>query len=855
MRTSYFLTVSTLLTALVAAGCIPSASGTDKDLVDPLFEATAGAKALALGDMNNDGLIDVVSISSESQPVQIHLRNPLTGIFDTYSIAGGAPLAQLADVELADLNGDGKLDIIVLVSDTAFVPPKDVAKVGAVVMLIQGPDPREPADWIQVPGPGVPPPSNLSLASNDTGATDMVVADFDGLNGPDIVVLSNETDARRVRLFANPGPAEAADPTAWQSTVIEQDASDLGKAALVDLDRDGDLDIVMSVPAAKSFNLRWLQNPKTQLVADNSKLTPTFVPDTIDPRFLATAGAKAAAIGDINGDGFTDIASISDESQPVQIHLHDSATGTFDTISIAGGSPLALTQDIALADFNGDGKLDIAVLVNDTGYAVPSAWEEDKIAAVVILLQGSDPRNPSDWVQVDSNAAYAANPPCALDPPGTSTCDMFMLSGTVGATDMEVADFDNDGLPDIAVICNRRDKDDNPVRKFVYLLASPGAAAADPANWHRTIIAADAVDFARLATADLDEDGNNDLVLTMPRGKSFNISWLRNTDNGTKWYREFLAQQQNGGDFITAGDIDGDGHVDVAAASLADSLVQWFYNPGPDNLAPGEAQVPWDVYNIGAVTGGNISQVQLVDLDGDGKLDCFVTAGSAGTGFRPQADVQHTWDPFLIFTADPPATIGQVAFYDFDGDGKIDFVAPFNRQGLLNDQFVLYRSLAASLWHRRLVGQQQGGANYITLGDIDGDGNVDVAAASADLMTVQWFQNPGPTRLLPTAPQVPWDVLNLGLIAGGAINQVQLVDLDGDHLLDCFLTADGTAFEFYRGADVQESWTGSAMFKTDPKGQIGPVGFLDVNGNGLPDILAPVDRDGLTQDQIVIFGR
>ena len=339
MRSSYCLTVSALLAALVAAGCAPLA--TEKDLVDPLFEATAGAKALALGDINNDGLIDVASISSESQPVQVHLRNPLTGKFDTYSIAGGAPLAQLADVELADLNGDGKLDIIVLVSDTGFVAPQNVAKVGAVVMLIQGADPREPADWTQVPGPGVPPPSNLSLASNDTGAADMVVADFDGLNGPDIVVLSNESDARRVRLFANPGPAEAADPTAWQSTVIEQDASDLGKAGAVDLDRDGDLDIVMSVPAAKSFNLRWLQNPKTQLAADNANPPPTFVPDTIDPRFLATAGAKAAAIGDINGDGFTDIASISDESQPVQIHLYNPATGTFETVSIAGGAPLA----------------------------------------------------------------------------------------------------------------------------------------------------------------------------------------------------------------------------------------------------------------------------------------------------------------------------------------------------------------------------------------------------------------------------------------------------------------------------------------------------------------------------------
>ncbi|HON65522.1 MAG TPA: VCBS repeat-containing protein, partial [Phycisphaerae bacterium] len=82
-------------------------------LVDPLYESTAGAKAVAVGDINNDGVMDFASISSESQRVQIHLQDPLIGTFDTIAIAGGAPITRPTAIELADLNGDGKLDVIV----------------------------------------------------------------------------------------------------------------------------------------------------------------------------------------------------------------------------------------------------------------------------------------------------------------------------------------------------------------------------------------------------------------------------------------------------------------------------------------------------------------------------------------------------------------------------------------------------------------------------------------------------------------------------------------------------------------------------------------------------------------------
>ena len=421
------------------------------------------------------------------------------------------------------------------------------------------------------------------------------------------------------------------------------------------------------------------------------QVAETVYKGLVDPLFESTAGAKAVALGDIDNDGLMDVVSISSESQPVQIHLRNAATGAFDLISIAGGGPLAIMEDVALADFNGDGKLDIAVLVHDTGLVVPDDWQEDKIAALVLLIQGADPRNPADWTQVDSYRAYGQKPLCALEPPGASSCDMFMLSGIVGATDMEVGDFTNDGLPDVMVICNRRDKPQDPVTKFVYLFANPGAAlAADDAQWHRQVVAADAPDFARLGSADLDKDGSLDAILTMPTGKSFNISWLRNVANGTFWERVFLAQHQNGGNVIAGGDIDGDGHVDVAAGSAELLSVQWFRNPGPAWLQASSPQIPWEVYNLAQISGAKIDQVQLADLNGDGRLDCFLTAEGTAFAFYRGSDVEQAWTGSAMFLADPPGTIGRVGFLEVNNAGLIDIIAPVDRAGVSQDQIVIF---------------------------------------------------------------------------------------------------------------------------------------------------------------------
>lgn len=912
------ITAATIALGLaVSAGCgllailEPPPPVADASQVDPVLEATAGAKAVVIGDINLDGWDDLVSIHDESQPVQLHLFNPTNSTYGFETIAGLGPIGRARRVILADLNIDGLLDIVLLIGDTGITETQNSQEQGAIVLLLQETNPATPQEWTQVDGfsncfndntcgedtPG----RDLLFESTDAGLVDVAVADFTNDGFPDLAVTSNESEVNFVYLIVNPGAGLITNPDAWRRSILEGIAPGISELESADLDCDGKVDLIVGAPESETLNIHWLRNT---IDLNNSgggggsqdDPFPRFKSDQVDPLLEATAGAAAVYMGDINGDGITDAVTVSDESQPVQLHLRRSNVldDGFDTVSIAGGGPIGRPNDVELADINNDGRMDIVVLVNDTGfvpaeqplYCDDSADFPDKQGALVFLLQGDDPVDPNEWTQVDATNRVSDTINCRAVAPIYLTdngCHLFFGTNETGVTDMVVDDFNNDGLPDVALISNEPDEE-NCSTKFVFLFENPGVNnVIDPAEWVKEPIDSDVIDYQRLDKDDVDNDGDVDVISTTPEIKTFTLRWLRNPTNGDNddWGRVFIGQQEGGGDFVDIGDVDGDGNDDIGVASIDESLVQWFRHPGQSLVALGAQQVPWNVFNIGLVT-GEINQIRLVDLDGDDLLDAFVSASGSAFGYRRGDDVQDFWTGFDILTATGEAVIGRVGFMEVNGDDLVDFIAPINRPGLINDEFLIFQSTteaadpndpaadnpAADIlpWARFQLGQQDGGADFIQVGDINRDGAPDVVAASIRDGLVQWFRNPG-CGGVQTPIGGPWNVFTILEFSDDLrfnddepvgeieINQMQLADLNADSLPDVFVAGNGVAFELRRLADVHDIWGWAPLFVTAQTTVIGTPAINDIDGDGRTDVITPLDREGLTNDQIVIFRR
>ena len=413
----------------------------------------------------------------------------------------------------------------------------------------------------------------------------------------------------------------------------------------------------------------------------NTIPAPTFTSQAIDPLLEATAGAKVVVVADMDGDGLDDLVSGSDESQPIQLHMRTGAEVAYDTFSIAGGGPISEMSDLEVRDFDGDGNLDVAVLVRDTGF-VPVDGASVR-GAVVLLFAPDDPRDQLGWTSTTINATFVL--------PGDGP----------GFTAFAVTDLNGDNLADVVLASN--EVDDNDVIRMFF---NPGGGnARDGAQWAESTVptTADVNVVTDLAVADLDLDGDMDIVATFPTSATFNIRWLVNPleESGAAavaaggWERRIVGQQSErdpdnqGGDAIALGDIDGDGDIDVAVAFASLQLVQWFENPGEPFIA--EQTFPWRVFNLGQlVEGVTINQLQLVDLNLDGTLDAFVTASGNIVGFQRGDDVQNFWSGFSILATDPVANIGRIAFSDLNFDGRVDLVAPLDRPGVTNDSFLIF---------------------------------------------------------------------------------------------------------------------------------------------------------------------
>jgi len=364
-------------------------------------------------------------------------------------------------------------------------------------------------------------------------------------------------------------------------------------AVAVDIDRDGDLDVVTvaSLEAAGDA-LAILVNIGGAQGAEEG----AFVEETASRLRLGGAGdgttnGLSLAAGDVDGDGFPDLVVGSDDNVGGSLNrantlLRNAGDGTFDAIpSFPGGA--GETQSICLADLDADGDLDL-LCGNGVDRAFPEANE-------LFVNQGG--------AQAGVAGTFVAAP----------------FDAAIGETDAIVAaDFDEDGALDLFVARDGRNR----------LLRGDGALGFADASASLPPLEDNS---AEAVVADFDRDGHADVLVVNVGDASYVLF-----GDGAGGFARSVLPATSPTAFLkldgAAGDLDGDGDADVVLAihSLGDDpgLTTLLNRGGLQGGTAGTFE--WAPAVLDGVARRIVAtDVVIADLDRDGDADVWAASNGA----------------------------------------------------------------------------------------------------------------------------------------------------------------------------------------------------------------------------------
>lgn len=280
-----------------------------------------------------------------------------------------------------------------------------------------------------------------------------------------------------------------------------------------------------------------------------------------------------------------------------------------------------------------------------------------------------------------------------------------------------------------------------------------------------------------ISIADIDGDGDMDIVSTaryVPGWTTYGvISWHENLGQGN-FTTHTIAENVTGAYYAKAGDMDGDGDLDIVACTNH-GVLGWFKNTnGQGNFS---TALP--------IASGlqTISSIDIADADGDGDNDILITSWQLNqfmrAGILKNTNGQGTFSAFQLLKNEVPESnysiVTRVGFHDIDHDGDQDIVFSANNKiiTIINTGAGIYTNsdLMVSSLRDRVID--------FSFKDLDNDGVEDLAAAMTvwqENDRVFWFKNTGTGYVANS--QI------LQNFTGNGIRSFKIADIDGDGGLD-----------------------------------------------------------------------
>jgi hypothetical protein len=393
----------------------------------------------------------------------------------------------------------------------------------------------------------------------------------------------------------------------WQRHVVDETNMATEDLRVADLDGDGRLDIVAAGRASKNLKIYWNR-------ADVGKPPK---PETSWRKHEVWRGGRSngAVAADFTGDGKMDIAF----NGAGKSHLLIGPDWTHRVISppdTVGGGIHCTAMDV-----DRDGDIDfvdcprqLSWLENPGAGNKPWSYhlvDQDPTGIHCVLPADVNQDGKMDLIVNQFNPIGAVGDSIMwYETSGGDWTRHVFASGDAGGGShyMGFGDLDGDSLPDI--VAGAKGPPFSGGHWYAWW-KNPGAAAITK-PWSKSVVAEKEWCATNILPADVDGDGDNDLIAT--HGHEAGTYWFENSaGDASVWTRHVIDRFIASPHCLITADFDQDGDIDAATCGYGDHTTVLYENDGRGNFTIHDLDHDQQAYDIRAA-----------DLDGDGDLDILL---------------------------------------------------------------------------------------------------------------------------------------------------------------------------------------------------------------------------------------